>query len=76
MILAKRDGTSITPVRLDNGAVFVRTVNPLPDGTVQFFLPSVWTAPGKRGKSAGLKIQCLQSDTGPPASNSEEALIN
>jgi hypothetical protein len=38
--LAKRDATAISPVTLNNGAVFLRQVNPLPDGSVQFFLPS------------------------------------
>ena len=30
----------MTPLTLNAGAIFVRPVNPLPDGTVQFFLSS------------------------------------
>jgi len=41
VILANSDGTEITPISLNSGAVFVRPVNPLPQGSVQFFLPSL-----------------------------------
>jgi hypothetical protein len=40
VILARADGTALAPVSLGAGTIFVRPVNPLPDGTVQFFLPS------------------------------------
>lgn len=39
-ILAKKDGTALAPVGLSSGTIFVRPVNRLPDGHVQFFLPS------------------------------------
>lgn len=39
-ILAKKDATALTPVAYDSGTIFVRPVNRLPDGHVQFFLPS------------------------------------
>lgn len=39
-LVARRDGTRITPVALERGTVFVRPVNLLPDGRVQFFLPA------------------------------------
>jgi hypothetical protein len=39
-LVARRDGTRITPVALESGTVFVRPVNLLPDGRVQFFLPA------------------------------------
>jgi hypothetical protein len=39
-ILAKKDATALTPVGLSGGTIFVRPVNRLPDGHVQFFLPS------------------------------------
>jgi len=38
--LARRDSSPITPVTLTRGSIFVRPVNPLPDGSMQFFLPS------------------------------------
>lgn len=40
VILARRDGTPITPVIANRGAIFAQPVNTQPDGTVQFFLPS------------------------------------
>jgi len=40
VILARRDATAIAPVVTSRGAVFTQPVNALPDGTVQFFLPS------------------------------------
>jgi hypothetical protein len=40
VILARADGTALAPVGLSAGTIFVRTVNLLPDGHVQFFLPS------------------------------------
>ena len=39
-IVAKADATPLEPVSLSAGAIFVRPVNRLPDGSVQFFLPS------------------------------------
>ncbi len=39
-ILAKPNGTAVTPLALSSGTVFVRPVNLLPDGRVQFFLPA------------------------------------
>jgi hypothetical protein len=39
-IMARKDGTAVTPVALRSGTIFVRPVNFLPDGHVQFFLPS------------------------------------
>jgi len=39
-VLAHRDATSVEPLMLTPGSIFVRPVNPLADGTVQFFLPS------------------------------------
>ncbi len=39
-ILAKANATALTPVDLSSGTIFVRPVNRLPDGHVQFFLPS------------------------------------
>jgi len=44
-VLAKADATAIAPVSLNSGIIYVRAVNRLPDGTVQFFLPS---EPGTR----------------------------
>lgn len=41
VVLAKSDATAITPVSLNAGAIFVRAVNPLPNGSVQFFLSSI-----------------------------------
>ena len=40
VILAKADATAATPVNVNSGTIFVRPVNPLPNGAVQFFLPS------------------------------------
>ena len=40
VILAKADGAMLAPVTLNAGSIFVRKANRLPDGTVQFFLPS------------------------------------
>jgi hypothetical protein len=39
-ILARKDATALTPLALSSGTIFVRPVNRLPDGHVQFFLPS------------------------------------
>lgn len=39
VILARRDATAI-PRSLNSGSIFMRKVNPLPDGRMQFFLPS------------------------------------
>ena len=39
-IFAKTDATAITPLSLASGTIFVRPVNQLPDGRIQFFLPS------------------------------------
>ncbi len=39
-MLVRPDATAMAPVRTLAGAVFVRPVNPLPDGTVQLFMPS------------------------------------
>ncbi len=39
-ILARADGSALVPDGVRSGAIFVRPVNLLPDGTVQFFLPS------------------------------------
>lgn len=39
-ILAKGNATVVTPVDFSSGTIFVRPVNRLPDGHVQFFLPS------------------------------------
>jgi hypothetical protein len=39
-ILAKKDGTALAPLALKSGTIFVRQINFLPDGHVQFFLPS------------------------------------
>jgi len=40
VILAQADGAAATPVSVNSGTIFVRPVNPLPNGSVQFFLPS------------------------------------
>jgi len=40
VILADRDGNAIPGVVAISGQIFIRPVNRLPDGTVQFFLPS------------------------------------
>lgn len=40
VVLARADATQVQPVTLTPGAIFVRVVNPLPDGQVQFFLSS------------------------------------
>ena len=40
VVLAKADATALAPVTLSPGSIFVRPANRLPDGTVQFFLPS------------------------------------
>jgi hypothetical protein len=40
VVLARADGTALAPVSLSAGTIFVRPVNPLPGGPVQFFLPS------------------------------------
>jgi hypothetical protein len=40
VVLARANATRVQPVALNAGAIFVRPVNPLPDGTTQFFLPS------------------------------------
>lgn len=39
-ILASRDGAILAPGVLNSGSVFVQFVNRLPNGTIQFFLPS------------------------------------
>src|SRR5688572_3166517 len=39
-ILARANATPVAPLALGDGAIFVRQVNMLPDGRVQFFLPS------------------------------------
>jgi len=39
-ILVRQDATAITPVDLGSGTIFVRPVNRLPNGHIQFFLPS------------------------------------
>jgi hypothetical protein len=39
-ILAKADGTAVTPLALKSGTIFVQPVTLLPGGHVQFFLPS------------------------------------
>lgn len=39
-ILARHDATAITPLELGSGTIFVRPVNRLPNGHIQFFLPS------------------------------------
>jgi hypothetical protein len=40
VILANRDGNAIPGIVAIAGQIFIRPVNHLPDGTVQFFLPS------------------------------------
>ena len=39
-IVARPDATAVAPVNLSSGTIFVRPVNLLPEGHVQFFLPS------------------------------------
>lgn len=38
--LSRPDATAVTPLATIPGQIFVRNVNPLPDGTVQLFFPS------------------------------------
>jgi hypothetical protein len=40
-ILARADASALVPVVLNSGTIFMRPVNLLPDGRVQFFLPSI-----------------------------------
>ena len=39
-LLARANATAVTPLALESGTLFVRPVNMLPDGRVQFFLPA------------------------------------
>lgn len=39
-IVAQADGNAVAPVALNSGTIFMRPANLLPDGHVQFFLPS------------------------------------
>ncbi|HKQ40137.1 MAG TPA: cohesin domain-containing protein [Verrucomicrobiae bacterium] len=39
-VLARANATTLTPVSLSSGTIFVRPVNRLADGHVQFFLPA------------------------------------
>jgi hypothetical protein len=41
VVLARADATRVTPVSANAGSIFVRPVNLLPDGSAQFFLPSI-----------------------------------
>jgi hypothetical protein len=40
VILARNNATAVAPLSLVSGTIFVRPVNRLPDGHVQFFLPA------------------------------------